>query len=89
MDLEVQINLFDNQIKSMSDSAQFVVELLLIDICAHGPSRRRSILTVWAHVDRSLNPYGTPNLFRKQLGTILNACRSIFDQKESKNDEQL
>ena len=73
----------------MPDSAQFVVELLLIDICAHGPSRRRSILTVWAHVDRSLNPYGTPNLCRKQLGTVLNAFRYVYDPKISKNYENL
>ena len=33
-------------------------------------------------------PLRDRNICRKQLGTILNACRYVFDQKESKNNEK-
>ena len=63
-------------------------EFLDIDICAHGPSRKRPIWTVCAHVDRSLNPYGTPNLCSKQLRTISNASRKVNCLEASKNDQK-
>ena len=65
-----------------------VDDFLDIEIRAQSPSRVRQILTVCAHVDRSLNPHGTPNLCRKQFGTILNASPSVYDRKISKNIEK-
>ena len=65
----------------------WAAELRIIDICAHGPSRGRSILTAWAHVDLSLRPDDTPKDRCKQLGTIWSASRSVYDAKTSKNKQ--
>ena len=63
-------------------------EFVNIEFCAHGPSRKRQLLTVYAHVDRSLRGNGTANICRKQFGTIWSASGSVYDRKESKNDEK-
>ena len=67
-------------------------EIIRIFKSARGSSCKRSIVTdleVFAHVDRSLRPHGTPNLCGKQLGTILNAIPSVYDANISKSDQKL